>query len=1090
MTAAVPLVHTQMVPPRLKNYIKRHLLQPLGLSIRSHRVTTLTAPAGYGKSVWVASLLEESGWPPTAWLSLDRYDIETSFLLYHLIYSLKKSLPGYGNQSLRTINSLEDANRDWEIAVSSMLEELPEEKEIILVLDDFHLVDKNPTTCRIIEYMAQRLPEKAHLVIISRIDPPLNFYRLKLSGELLNIPGEKMLFSLEEAGELLRSLDLGLNENDLADIHSFTGGWAAGLRLIGLFLKQSGGDLKKSLASLSQRDADLYKYLSNEILAHLPREWYDFLLGSSLLPYLEPGLCRAALQCEDNDLKIMELHSNGILSRVEGDTTTWRLHHLMEEFLTEKARDELDPEYIDGIRRRAAAFLEEKGDIDRAIEQSAAGADWQNAVRLIVAHGEAHFIESGRQDALSSWISRLPEERLADDHQLLYYKGMACMHVEPTEALELLSRSADLARTRGDIAGQIRSLMAMLVIHTFTNETEKLVETASRIPVAASLLKDSWSRGVIIVAGLGRAVFEDELKRAALLSRMAGRMKLDPQWQLYYLLSSSILQYRLGNLAQARLTIEKALALPLVQNSDRWTGTVYEVLSGIYCDAGDCVKTVEISQELLRLGSKYNIPHQQAYGHRRLAQVHLRKGELVKARREYELSREYWIKAGNINMAEIADLEIILIRSSAGENPKNLLDEILNQLNEMLARTGYVFRDFALALAGIIAREAGELTLAQRWLEESAASSANKGAKHMLAGSLLHLAKLHLLKGEERKADNYLRRAMGIIETLELDVFWDWHAETVYHMCRRAVLKKIHPQWAVRILRKWFSEHLYKEAGVLLAHSDEGVRKIISELLQDEAQETGVSTIHVLCLGGFRVFVKGVEIPPTQWKTRKAENLFKYLIINRHHCLKERIIEELWPESDDRLGDASLRMALTHVRKSLGLDDGSGESVILRRKMIHFNPRIQVVTDYELFTVTAQNALLEAEAENPLAESLLSQAADLYRGDFMPDNLYDDWTANLRTQLQHLYAQVVLKQVEYYRRSGRLETAVQACRRYLALDPVNELMVRAAMELLWQQGQKQPALSLYRRLVSVLKKEYDMDPAAATQELYERLRRG
>jgi DNA-binding SARP family transcriptional activator len=666
---------------------------------------------------------------------------------------------------------------------------------------------------------------------------------------------------------------------------------------------------------------------------------------------------------------------------------------------------------------------------------------------------------------------------------------MSLLHADSEKALECLSTSADLAEKQGDIREQVRSLMAMLAAYALENNTENLKNVANRIPIAASLLKDSWSRGVVLVAALGKAVSDDQLKRGMWLSRLAGKMHLDPEWHTCYLLLSAIIQYRLGNMSQSKDLVDKALTLPYVRDSDRWTGTAYEVLSGIYCDSGDSRKTVEISRELLRLGEKYKIPHQEAYGHRRLARVYLRDGSIDGSLHEYELSRRSWIEANNASMAYIIDMEIMLVRSVAGDDLKNLFEEIKEPLNRILSSPfGQGYEDYALSLAGVLAREAGELEQAQLWFEKSASNSIAKGAKQLLAGTLIHLARLYLLKGEENKADSVLRKALGIVEAAKLDLFWDWHPETVYNLCKRALLKNIHPAWAMHILKRWFPQRVLKEAGIMLVHQDAGVRKQISELLRDGVRDTGAQVIHVNCLGDFQVFLNGNEIPSSEWKTKKVENLFKFLIVNRGQHLKEKVIETLWPKSDAKSGDASLRMALTHLRKTIELDGDAGESVILKRGMIYLNPKIEIITDNELFDAVAQSILENTAGDNPAVLELLDYAVGLYKGGFLRENVYDDWTANTRTLLHQLYLQILARRVEVYLKQGKTTSALHACRSYLAIEPADELMNRKTMELLWRGGQRLQALSLYQELATVLAKEYGVSPSIETNSLYEAIR--
>ncbi|MFZ5642950.1 MAG: BTAD domain-containing putative transcriptional regulator [Bacillota bacterium] len=1086
---SVPLVHAQLVPPRLKSYIKRARLRDLGFSILSHRVTTVTAPAGYGKSVWISSLLEEPGWPATTWLSLDRHDSEPSFLLYHLIHAVKRVLPGFGSQSLRTMNSLEDAGRDWQVAASVLLEEIPEESELVLVLDDFHLIDRNAAICNILEYLIRWLPVGTHLVLISRNSPPLNLYREQLSGELLAIASDQLLFSVEEALEFLLLLGLEPKEKDIDVIHSATEGWAVGLRLLGILLKQSGGDMNNTLSALKNKDSNLYSYLSNELLNHLPGELHNFLLDASLLPYLEPELCDTALQCSDSDKKIKQLHAHGLLSLVEDETINWRLHHLMGEFLEQKMMDLRPPEYVEAVRSRAAAFLERKGDIDRALEQVVACSDWPTAVNLIHSYGDKYFFQCGRLDVLNSWIGRLPEELRDNDPWLLYFKGMSILHINPKKALDTISFAADLAGKNGNIECQLRLLIAMFAVYTFANNVEKIKETTGRIEVAASSLKNSWSREVALVAAMGRAAWMDNLRQGVYLSSLVGKNKFELEVRLGYLAFSCIIQLRLGNLTSAGELIEEFLADPFVQENEHWIGEAYTNYSFICALAGDHKKLMEICKELLRLGQKYNSPHQLGNAHRRLAHLHLGEERLEEARKEFRLSRDAFIRGNNIFMVYLTDLDLIMLRVKAGENAGDLLEETQYILDKLKAFPGGLgLDDYALSVAGIIAMEAGQLELARQRFEEVRRKSQRKGARQVLAGAQLLLARVYLLQGDDDTADSFLRKGLGSAEAERWEYFWDWHAETIYSLSRRALLKKIHPKWAAHLLRRWFPQRICEEAGSLLVYPDESVRSSIALVIQNMVQETGIPVMNVNCLGGFRVFVNGVEILQSQWKTQKAENLFKFLIVDRRQHHKEKIIEELWPESNLRLGDASLRMALTHMRKALGLNDYVEESVILKRGMIYLNPDMQIFTDYQLFAVTAQSVLVENAVDNPVKADLLEQAAELYRGDFLPDNLYDDWTRDMRTQMHHLCLQVLLKLVEFYRRQKKQAHAIEACLRYLALEPADEHMSRTAMELLWQSGKKQQALSLYKELASVLAREYGANPDAETISLYEKIR--
>jgi len=1087
--AVYPLVHTQLIPPRIKQKIRRSRLFDLGQSILRHRLTTVVAPAGSGKSVWVSSLLDEPDWPRTAWLSLDTHDTRPSFLLYHLIHAIKTVLPDFGEESLRTMNSLEDPGRDWLIAISAIVEDTSREQEIVLILDDFQIIDQDPAACGIVEHLVQHLPDNLLLVIISRNNLPLNLCREQRCDELLEIRSDQLLFSVAEAGELLALLDLGLTEEEVAGIHALTEGWAIGLRLAGMLLKQLGGDQKQALAALHRGEAGLHAHLSRELVDSLPPDISSFILDVSLLPYLEVGLCNAALQRNDSGGKLEELHACGILSQVEGETVTWRLHHLMGEYLERRTIQGRPPAYIDAIRHRAAEFLEQMGDIDRALELVSACADWDLAASLIRRHGDNYFLQNGRLDSLHDWIGCLPVSRVAGDRWILYFKGMSILHLNHDDALEILSAAADLAGARGDIRCQLRTLLPMIAVHTFANDVKKVRETAARMPVVASLLKDSWARGVVLVGALVHAAWGDHLRQGVWLSWLSGKTRLDAESKMTRLMFSSMVQYRLGHLSTARQMIEQTLADPYVRENERWAGTVYVIYAAICRLDDDHQKLTSIISELLRLGNKYNVPHQLGNAHRHQAQLWQRQGRLVEAQSEFELSRGFYLKTNNIFFAFLTDLDLLALRISSGENPRELLAESQYLLKKMQTMPGgQGLDDYALSVVGFISMEAGDLELARQMWEKAMDNCIRKGARQVLAGTRLLLAQLSLLQGDESACDDYLRRSLGAAEAAKWMNFLDWRPDTIYAMCQRALIRGISPRWASRLLRRWFPQRFYREAGQLLASTSWDVRTNATALLQDIVRETGKIAIHVNCLGGFRLFVNGIEVNKAEWRTQKAEKLFKLLLTGEGEYLKEQIIDKLWPESDSQAGDASLRMALTHIRKALGLDRYGVEGVAQRRGKVYITPELEILTDYQLFVAVARDGLRHAEAGDPRAGWVLEQAAELYRGAFLPDDPDDEWAAGRREQLHNLQIQVLLKLIDCCQDRKKPATALEACQRYLTLEPADEQISRTAMELYWSTGQRQQAINLFQRLTAVLAGDYGARPSPETVALYERFR--
>lgn len=287
----------------------------------------------------------------------------------------------------------------------------------------------------------------------------------------------------------------------------------------------------------------------------------------------------------------------------------------------------------------------------------------------------------------------------------------------------------------------------MIPVYAFANDAKKLKETAGRITEAASLLNSSWSRGVVLMGALSRSVWEDDIKQGVQFSLLTGKIKLEPMSRFGYLTCSSIILYRQGNLTAAREMIEKLLAEPYVQENELWTGTALVIYTMVSMLAGDLKKMGETANELLRLGQKYYSQHQIGMAYRRLAHLHLAEGQLDQARQKLGLSRDPLMRGNNIFMALITDLDLILLRVKAGENARDLLPEarqILDKLKTMPG--GYGMDDYAQSVGGIIAMKAGQLELAREWFEELSLKCKQKGARQVLAGTQLFLARLCLLQ--------------------------------------------------------------------------------------------------------------------------------------------------------------------------------------------------------------------------------------------------------------------------------------------------------------------------------------------------------
>lgn len=1076
-------------PAHIKDLVRRTRLEPLGRCMMEYQVTTIVAPAGYGKTVWVLSLLDNPGWPEAVWISLDQQDSEPSILLYHLIRSIKKASPD--SDAWRTLMSLENFESEWAIAASAFLDELPRDEQLLLVLDDADFLSNKQVAAAIIEFIINRLPDNIHMVLIARNALPFKLYKQEIRNQLFRIGREELLFLEEEAHALFSNMKLKLSDSDTAALYARSEGWAVGLRLLGIYLQQPGSSLEEALQSLHQENSSFYQYIMNEFLTAMPKDMREFLICASLLPYLEIKLCNAAFALIDSERMLEILQGFGLLCPLEREKGTWRMHHLVENWLQDIAAKKLSPGYVKEIRERTAVFFEESGYIDRAIEQSILSEKWDKAAQLICGHGSEYFNSGFHMDILYNWIEKLPEKLVEEDCWLLYFKGMSIVHVDDYLAFQVLSSAADMADLKCELKCEAGAILAMLLSAISSGDLGKCEAAGRRLLSNPELMTNPESSGEALAAALQYAMARDSLQEGIDLSRQVLHLKLPPEMNMWARYTTSYLYLRQGRLIEARHLIEETLSLPVVKENERRLIVGYEILNDILFIMGDFNTLDEVSRKCMDLGKKYGMLGIIGRVHYLRAHRNFREMSLTAARHDFDLAYEYFNSAGIIHFSNQTAVDILLLRINNGEIAEELLHELLGLKLQFDSIPYGLGIDYIInSLCGIAAMEAGQLELAGQLLKKSVQRWQAIGDKHNLAATNLLLAHLMLLNGEEESCDNLLRKALGAAEVCQWENFWVWHHATIYAMCQRAINKNIHTNWAVHILNRWFPEQSRLELSLLLISPDQELKSLATDYFQQSFKTTGKTVISIFYLGGFRLLINGLEIHELDWKTKKAENLFKFIASNRRLRNKEYLMQQLWPDGEPESNDGRLRMTLSYVRKALGAAGLQPESLIMQRGVISLDSSLELYCDYEYFTEQARIALRYAEANHPFAVPALEKAARIYSGEFLPEDLYEDWTTELRSALHNLYLDVLAQLAQCLLVRGNLPDALQTCYDYLALEPVDETIIRMAMDILWKMNKKHKAMELFRNLEAVLSSEYDTIPEKETAALYRKIQSG
>ena len=422
-------------------------------------LTLVVAPAGWGKSTLAADWLRQDH-VAAGWVSLDGGDDDPKRFWRYLLLAAGQARPAAGAAALRRLDAAgSDVLRN--VLPTFVNEMTSSDAPLVLVLDDYHLVTSAQVHASV-SMLLDRCPPQLHLVVITRADPPLQLSRLRVRGELTELRAEHLKFSLDEAREFFGGrLGTQLSERDVHRLLARTEGWAAGLQLAALRLKDR-ADPSAFIERFTGADWHIVNYLGEEVLTSQPPRVRDFLLLTSVLNRLCAPLCNALTGRPDGAELIGEIHrANLFLIPLDDERRWFRYHHLFAGLL----RHELlrtAPEKPSALHQRAAQWYADNGDAAEAIGHAFASGDDSLSGRLVAEHWRQHF-NAGQLETVRRWLDALPAELVAVDASLSAARVWVALD---TGRLEEVGAALDAAEASGPSDTHLMVLRALYMYKT------------------------------------------------------------------------------------------------------------------------------------------------------------------------------------------------------------------------------------------------------------------------------------------------------------------------------------------------------------------------------------------------------------------------------------------------------------------------------------------------------------------------------------------------------------------------------------------------------------------------------------------------
>lgn len=547
---------------------------------------------------------------------------------------------------------------------------------LFLVLDDYHLITEQAVHDALI-VLLEHLPAPLHLMLSSRVDPPLPLSRYRVRGQLLEARAADLRFGDEETAQFLtHTMHLALETEEMRTLAQRTEGWIAGLQLAALAVQQR-KDHAAFVRGFTGGNRYLVDYVQEEILTYLPEAFRSFLLRTAILSQLSAALCQAVnpdlpLQVCQEMLEYAE-HANLFLVPLDEERRWYRMHDLFREALLACLRH-TQPALIPVLHQRTARWYEARGNRREAIEHLLAAADYSSAAALIEHISEEAYLQ-GEVHTVSRWLMALPDEVLG-----------AHSHLALITALYLISFASYTTQAQ-QMKGRTQAERLLTRVETFA------VQGSVELPEPEQALLTRRLRLLRLWSGSYEVLMHADQEQYDVLARQIQQLDEDKEaiWRMLPLWVTFVQHFRFRH--------EAGVLVPVLLSAKQWAETsgnhfvlikVRQWFAMAALEAGQLRRAYqEWRAVLVQLEQHKGSPLLAGYFSATLAEVFYQRNQLEEARRAW---RKLIRDAANWQQVDLLVeglIYLVKVELAAGDLPA--ATEVLREVEQRTRDQGFAY---------------------------------------------------------------------------------------------------------------------------------------------------------------------------------------------------------------------------------------------------------------------------------------------------------------------------------------------------------------------------------------------------------------
>ena len=395
-------------------------------------------------------------------------------------------------------------------------------------------------------------------------------------------------------------------------------------------------------------------------------------------------------------------------------------------------------------------------------------------------------------------------------------------------------------------------------------------------------------------------------------------------------------------------------------------------------------------------------------------------------------------------------------------------------------------------ISGLICHEMKEVEKGEKELSEALEYFSSISSYISLAEIRFVFAFLLKDQGMNDEAASHLRMGFKIAEERKYEYFYTLGAKYLTKACLLALELKVGGaiDYAAHLLSTRLSSFAEEELENLSNHPDLKVRQEAGEI-RKQIHRSKITPLRIETLGGFQVFRADSPMEESEWDRIQPKQLLKAIVsYGGQRIPKEILIDELWPEESPRSAEKNFKTTLQRLRKSLEPfthKDFGSSYIHLHNNFVFLDPELCQVDINQFFSLLKMAEDKEKRGDVKAALSHYTEAMELYKGEFLPEELYAPWADKKREELRERYIKLLNKMANLHERQGTLKKAVDCYKKAIQTDPILEESYQKLMNFYSGKGMYNDALRIYEECKKALKKGLKSKPDLTTEAIHKKV---